>query len=133
MKRLMSLVAVCATVALLTSGSAFAGGGWQKLGSKAVVYSDSEPQDISIETKDVAVSEIKFKVVGTWTRFLDVTLNMADGSSQEIEEDVVVDPGTFSDATEIEGGPKVLASIDISCEVVSSTRGGRATITVIGR
>lgn len=132
MKKFVSLIAVCATVALVTSGSAFAGGGWQKLGSKAVVFSDSDPQDISIETKDVAVSEIKFKVVGTWTRFLDVTLNIADGSSQEIEQEVV-DPGTFSDAVKIEGGPKVLASIDISCEVVSSTRGGRATITVIGR
>ena len=133
MKRIMSLVAACATVALLASGSAFAGGGWQKLGSKAVVYTTSEPQNISIETKDVAVSEIKFKVVGTWTRFLAVTLNNADGSSQEIEEEVVVEPGSFSDAIQIEGSPRALASIDVSCKVHSSTRGGRATIQVVGR
>ena len=96
-------------------------------------YSKSGPQDLSIDTKNAEVSEVKFKVSGDWTRFVDVTLNFADGSSQDVEADVSVQPGSSSDAIKIDGGPKALASIDVSCKAASSSRTGRATIKVVGQ
>ena len=134
MRNVNRLAVVFAVVALIAGSSAFAtAGDWQKLGSKAVSYSKSGPQDVSIKTKNAEVSEVKFKVSGDWTRFVDVTLNFADGSSQEVEAGVNVEPGASSDAIKIDGGPKALASIDVSCKAASASRTGRATIKVVGQ
>jgi hypothetical protein len=128
------MVIVFTVVVLVAGGSAFAtAGDWQKLGSKAVSYSKSGPQTFSIDTKNTEVSQIKFKVAGDWTRFVEVTLNFADGSSQALESGVDVEPGASSDAIEIDGGPKALASVDISCKAASSSRTGRSTIKIVGQ
>jgi hypothetical protein len=119
---------------LVAGGSAFAtAGDWQKLGSKSVAYNKEGPQTFSINTKNAEVSEVRFKVAGDWTRFLDVKLNFADGTSQELNSGVDVEPGTTSEAFTIEGGPKALASIDVSCKAASSSRTGRATIKIVGQ
>ena len=133
MKTASRLAIVCTIVVLVAGGSAFAAAGnWQKLGSKAVAYNNSGPQNISIDTKNAEVSEIKFKVAGDWTRFLEIKLNFADGSSQEVEGGVDVEPGSSSDVIKIEDGPKALASVDISCKAASSSRAGRSTIKIVG-
>ena len=134
MKNGSRLVVVFAVVALVAGGSAFAtAGDWQKLGSKAVAYSKDGPQNFSIDTHNAEVSGIKFKVAGDWTRFVEVTLNFADGSSQALESGVDVEPGSSSEAITIDSGPKALASIDVSCKAASSSRMGRATIKVVGQ
>ena len=134
MKNVSRLAIVFTVVVLVAGGSAFAtAGDWQKLGSKSVSYSKSGPQNFSIDTKNAEVSQVKFKVSGDWTRFVDVTLNFADGSSQALESSLDVEPGSSSDAIEIDGGPKALASVDISCKAASSSRSGRSTIKVVGQ
>ena len=85
------------------------------------------------EIKNAEVSEIKFKVAGDWTRFLEVKLNFADGTSQALNSDIDVEPGNSSEAFTIDGGPKALASIDVSCKAASASRTGRATIKVVGQ
>lgn len=133
MKNASRLAILFTVVVLVAGGPAFASAGdWQKLGSKAVAFSKSSPQNISIDTKNAQVSEIKFKVAGEWTRFLEIKLNFADGSSQEVDGEVDVKPGGSSDVIKIEGSPKALASVDISCKAVSSSRSGRATIKIVG-
>ena len=134
MRNVSRLAVVCAVVCLVAGGSAFAtAGDWQKLGSKSVAYNKEGPQSFSIDTKNAEVSEIKFKVAGDWTRFLDVKLNFADGTSQELDTGVDVEPGSSSDAFTINDGPKALASIDVSCKAASASRTGRATIKVVGQ
>jgi len=134
MRNASRIVVVCAVVALLAGGPAFAtAGDWQKLGAKSVAYSKEGPQTFSINTNNAEVSEIKFKVAGDWTRFLDVKLNFADGTSQDLNSGVDVEPGSTSEAFTIQGGPKALASIDISCKAASASRTGRATIKVVGQ
>ena len=134
MKNVSRMAIVLTVVVLVAGGSAFAtAGDWQKLGSKAVSYSKDGPQNFSIDTKNTEVSEIKFKVAGDWTRFLSVQLNFADGSSQALEGGVDVEPGSSSDAIKIDGGPKALASVDVSCKAASSSRTGRSTIKVVGQ
>ncbi|MFV2071343.1 MAG: hypothetical protein ACC742_01640, partial [Thermoanaerobaculales bacterium] len=126
-------VIVCSIVVLLAGTSALAtAGDWQKLGSKAVAFNKSGPQDISIDTKNAEVSEVKLKVNGDWTRFLEIELNFADGSSQSVEESFDVEPGGSSDVIKINGGPKALASVGVSCQAANSTRAGRATIKIVG-
>ena len=128
------LAVVVAIVALIAGGSAFAtAGDWQKLGSKAVAYNKSGPQEISIDTKDAEVSEIKFKVAGDWTRFVEITLNFADGTTQDLEGGIDVEPGSSSDVIKIDGGPKALASVDVSCKAANPSRTGRANIKVVGQ
>lgn len=134
MENVRRLVVVFAVVALVAGGSAFASAGdWQKLGSKAVAYSKDGPQNFSIDTNNAEVSEIKFKVAGDRTRFVEVKLNFADCSSQALESGVDVEPVSSSEAIKIDGGPKALASIDISCKAASASRTGRATIKVVGQ
>ena len=134
MSKVYRLAIVFAVALLVAGGSAFAtAGDWQKLGHKSVAYSKEGPQTFSIDTNNAQVSEIKFKVAGDWTRFVDVKLNFADGSSQNLEETVDVEPGSSSDAIKIDGGPKALASVDVSCKAAASSRTGRATIKVVGQ
>jgi hypothetical protein len=125
--------AVIVSVVVLAVGSSTLGtaADWQKLGSKAVVFSNGS-EELSIKTKNAEVSEIKFKVAGDWTRFESVKLNFADGSAQMTETEMDVKPGGMSEAIEIKGGPKALASVDVSCKAASSSLSGRATIKVVG-
>jgi hypothetical protein len=124
-------IAVLVMVALIVGGSLASAGDWQKLGSKAIAFKD-KPVDITLTAKDVPAAEIKLKVSGTWVRFTSVTLNFSDGSSQTIADQIDVEPGLTSDPIAVDGGPKAIASIDLSCESASSARGGRATIAVLG-
>jgi hypothetical protein len=121
-------------VCLVAGGSAFAtAGDWHKIGAKSVAYNKEGPQSFSIDTKNAEVSEIKFKVAGDWTRFLEVKLNFADGTSQALNSSVDVEPGSSSETFTINDGPKALASIDVSCKAASASRTGRATIKVVGQ
>lgn len=124
-------IAVLAMVALIVGGSLAGAADWQKLGSKAVAFRD-KPVDITLKAKDATAAEIKLKVSGTWVRFTSVTLNFSDGSSQTITDQIDVEPGLTSEAIAVDGGPRAITSIDLSCETASAARGGRATIAVLG-
>ena len=133
MKTVSRSAIVCTIMVLVAAGSALAtAGDWQKLGSKVVAFNKSGPQEISIDTKNAEVSEVKLKVTGDWTRFMEIKLNFADGSSQEVEGDFDVEPGSSSDVIKIDGGAKALARVDLSCKAANSTRTGRATIKIVG-
>ena len=125
-------VFVMMTIAtLLVAGSAVAGD-WQKIGKKNVVINNSEKSS-SLSTKEVAVSQVAFKVSGGWVRLTDITLNFDDGSSQKIENFENPRPSMTSDGIAIDGGPKTLTSIDFSCRAVSSSTQGRATVIALGQ
>jgi len=66
-------------------------------------------------------------------RLTHVTLNFDDGSSQAIEDLEDVRPGMTSESIEIEGGPKKVASIDISYRSASAGGQGRGTVTALGQ
>jgi len=116
---------------LLVAGSAMAGD-WQKLGKKTLVFNNSEKSS-TISTKEIAVSQVAFKVSGGWVRLTGITLNFDDGSTQKIENFENPSPDMRSDAIAIDGGPKTLTSIDFSCRAVSSATQGRATVTALGQ
>jgi hypothetical protein len=78
------------------------------------------------------VGEVKLKVNGTWVRFTNLTLSFSDGTSQVIADRIDVEPGLTSEAIAIDGGPKTLTSVEITCESAASARGGRATIALLG-
>ena len=116
---------------MLVAGAATAGD-WQKLGKKTVVFGNAE-ETASITAKGDAVSQVAFKISGDWVGLNQVTLNVADGSSQTIEDVPRVKPGLTSDGMAIEGGPKTVATIDFSYQAVSSSGQGRATVIVLGQ
>jgi hypothetical protein len=132
MRNVFRFVVIVSVVVLAAGSSTLAkAADWQKLGSKAVVFSNGS-EELSIKTKNTEVSEIKFKVAGDWTRFESVKLNFTDGSAQTFETEMDVKPGGMSEAIEIKSGPKALASVDVSCKAASSSLSGRATIKIVG-
>jgi len=117
--------------AMLVAGTATAGD-WQKLGKKTVSFNGKE-KAVSITAKGEPVSQVAFKLGGDWMNLTQVTLNFDDGSSQTIEDLEDVRPGMKSEGYAIEGGPKKVASIDISYRSASAGGQGRGTITALGQ
>jgi len=117
--------------AMLVAGAATAGD-WQKLGKKTVSFNGKE-KAVSITAKGEPVSQVAFKFGGDWMQLTHVTLNFDDGSSQAIEDLEDVRPGMTSESYAIEGGPKKVASIDLSYRSASSGGQGRGTVTVLGQ
>jgi hypothetical protein len=125
------MIALAAMVAVLAGAGVAGAADWQKLGGKTIAFKD-EASTITIETKSAPVGEVKLKVSGTWVRFTNLTLSFSDGSSQVIADRIDVEPGLTSDPIAIEGGPKTLTSVEITCESANAARGGRATIALLG-
>jgi hypothetical protein len=133
MKNMNRVVMVCALVFVVAAGSAFAGDGWQKLGSKTTVFKNN-PEPVKIKKSDVPVGEIMFKVSGTTVEFTGVKMEFADGSSQETEFDQDVRPGMSSDPIAIDGGPKAISSLEFMYKVTPNKgTTGRSVVTVTGK
>jgi hypothetical protein len=125
------MIVLVAMVAVLAGAGLAGAGDWQKLGGKTIAFKD-EASTFTVETKDAPVGGIKLKVGGSWVRFTNLKLNFGDGTSQTVTDRIDVEPGLTSEAIAIEGGPKTLSSIEITCSSAASARGGRATIAVLG-
>ena len=117
--------------AMLVAGAATAGD-WQKLGKKTVSFNGKE-KVVSITAKGEPVNQVVFKFGGDWMRLTHITLNFDEGSSQAIEDLEDVRPGMTSESIAIEGGPKKVASIDISYRSAGASGQGRGTITALGQ
>lgn len=129
--RTRQLLTILVMVAVVATGTLAAADDWQKIGSKAFAFRD-KPVDLTIKAKDASLDELKLKVSGTWVRFTSITVNFTDGTSQTFGEQIDVEPGMMSDAIAIDGGPKQVATIDLTVESASTARGGRGTIAVLG-
>lgn len=122
---------VLAVAAVIAVASLAGADDWQKLGSKAFAFKD-EPITLTMKAKDASVGEIKLKVNGTWVRVTQLTLSFSDGTTQTLEQAIDVEPGLTSAAIAVDGGPKQVASIELTCESAATARGGRGTIAVLG-
>ena len=133
MKNASRMVVVCSLVMMVAAGAAFAGDGWQKIGSKTTVFKNN-PEPVKIKKSDLPVNEIMFKVTGTTVEFTGVKLGFADGSSQETELEQNVRPGMSSDPIAIDGGPKAISSLEFMY-AVTPNKGttGRSVVTVVGK
>jgi hypothetical protein len=132
MKSFVRLALVGAVVILVGVGSAYAGGDWQKMGSKAMVFKDAS-DTIKVKKADLSVSEIKFKVSGSWVRFQEVKVYFADGTTQEIEFKAKIEGGFTSDAIAIKSGPKAIEKVEITCKpCVGGNTPDRSTVTLLG-
>ncbi len=128
---LKQILTTLVAVAVIAAASLAAADDWRKLGSKAVALKD-KPVTVTVNAKDAQVEQIRLKVSGDWIRVSRLVLNFSDGSNQVVEDRFDVKPGTGSEAIAIDAGPKQVASIDIDCEGALSSRGGRATVAVLG-
>jgi hypothetical protein len=126
-----SAIVMFVVTAMLMAGAAGASD-WQKLCRKSVSFNGKE-KAVSITAKGEPVSQVAFKLGGDWMHLTHVKLNFDDGSSQEIEEMEDVRPGTTSESIAIEGGPKKVASIDISYRSAFAGGQGRGTVTALGQ
>jgi len=117
--------------AMLVAGAATAGD-WQKLGRKTVSFNGKE-KAVSITAKGEPVSQVAFKLGGDWMHLTHVTLNFDDGSSQAIEDLEDIRPGMTSEGIAVEGGPKKVASIEVSYRAATAGGQGRGSITALGQ
>lgn len=131
MKNYKSVGAICVIAMLLVAGSV-AAGDWSKLGKKTVVFGN-EVKTAAISVDGEAVEQIAFKISGDWVLLTEATLNFGDGSSQKLEDIEKVKPGMTGSGIPIDGGPKVVSSIDFSYKAASGSKQGRATITAVGQ
>jgi hypothetical protein len=131
MNRKQIMAALVVVVVVVAAASLASADDWRKLGSKAIALKD-EPVTVTVKAKDAQVEQISLKVSGSWVRVTRFSLNFSDGSSQVVETEMDVKPGSPSDPIAVEAGAKQLASVDITYEGTMSDRGGRATVVVLG-
>ena len=131
MNRNQIMAALVVVVVVSAAASLASADDWHKLGSKAIALQD-DPVTVTVEAKGAQVEQISLKVSGTWVRVSRLAFNFSDGSNQVVETQMDVKPGSPSDPIAVDAGPKQVASIDITCEGSMSSRGGRATVVVLG-
>jgi hypothetical protein len=120
-----------ALVMVLVVGSANAGRvrGWELIGQATV--SDARDHDtIEVTGAQGSFRRVQVKVFERPVQFREMTIHFANGEDQKVELRQVLRPGRSSRVIDVEGGDRVIRSIEFRYDAQS--RGHRAFVKVYG-
>ena len=105
---------------------------WERLGQRIV--SDRADHDTVVVTSTKGTfTAIRFEVAGHAVDFHRVVIHFRNGDDQRVELRNTIRAGGQSRVIDIEGKERVIRSIDFWYDAKTLGRGGKATVTVMGR
>ena len=133
MRRSFAFLALAAVVLTLALPSAAAArDGWTLLGERRV--SDRADHDtIAVTAARGDFRKLQFRVAGRPVQFHRVVVHFGNGGDQTIELREVIKAGGRSRVVDLEGGDRVIRSIDLWYDAQSIGRGKGALVRVFGQ
>ena len=126
----LALVAVVLTLAL--PSAAAARDGWTLLGERRVT-DRADHDTIAVTASRGDFRKLQFRVTGRPVQFHRVVVHFGDGSDQTIELREVIKAGNRSRVIDLEGGDRVIRSIDLWYDAQSIGRGKGALVRVFAQ
>jgi hypothetical protein len=103
--------------------------GWELIGQATV--SDARDHDtIAVTGAQGSFKRVQVKVFERAVQFREMTIHFANGGDQQVELREVIRPGRASRVIDVEGGDRVIRSIEFRYDAQS--RGHRAVVKVFG-
>lgn len=130
MKRTFATVFCLAALIGLVAGSAVAGEGWTKLGSRTLLLHDGS-DTVKIKS-DAEVSEIVLQVKKHQVLVQDLEVVFADGTSKAIEVNQKLRPGIDSEPIDL-GMTGALEKVTLMVEGSRFVAADRIPTTVLGK
>lgn len=130
-KSMGALALLLALVMVLAVGTANAGRlrGWELIGQATV--SDARDHDtIAVTGAQGSFRRVQVKVFERAVQFREMTIHFANGDDQQVELREVIRPGRSSRVIDVEGGDRVIRSIEFRYDAQS--HGHRAVVKVYG-
>ena len=128
------LVLVFVLLTTLAAGSPLLAGpirGWERIGQATV--SDRLDHDVvPVTAAQGNFKAIQIKVQGHAVQFREVKIHFANGDTQNVELRTVISAGEQSRVIDIEGGDRVIRSIELVYDA-QTKRGRRARVLIFGR
>ncbi len=104
---------------------------WELLGTRQVT--DRVDHDtIPVTAKEGKFTKLQLKVIGSAVQFRSMTVNFANGESQNVELKAVIQPGRTSRVIDIEGTERVIKSVEFVYDAQTLGKKG-ATVRLLGR
>jgi hypothetical protein len=134
-RQLMAVVMVVAGV-LVGACATYAQGGrgpnWVLLGER-VVTDKTDRDTIRVTSGRGSFTALKFEVRRRGVDFHRVVIHFANGEDQRLELRNSIPAGGESRVIDIDGGSRIITSIDFWYDAKSLGRGGSATVRSLGR
>ena len=128
---LAAALALLLAVVLASSASAGPRRGWELIGERTV--NDAVDHDTILVTRaEGTFRAIRIKVFERAVQFRKVTIHFANGADQEVELRHVIPAGGESRIIDVNGGDRVIRSIDFVYDA-QSVGGHKALVRVFGR
>lgn len=129
MKKLVTSAIAVAVILLVAAPMAHAAK-WKRLGTEPAVPSN-QSVEITVKKSEMSCCQIKIKVAKGWITLHSATITFADGTSQEVDIDQDVQPGSTTDPIKIDGEKKQIVKVELSYEAKTRTT-GKAMLSVFG-
>jgi len=124
-----ALLLVFATLFAVDSAQAGRLRGWELIGQATV--SDARDHDtIAVTGAQGTFKRVQVKVLERPVQFREMTIHFGNGADQEVELREVIRPGHSSRVIDVDGGDRVIRSIEFRYDAQS--HGHRAVVKVFG-
>ena len=125
-------VAAFSLAVVATAGVAVAAGAWTLLGER-VVNDRVDHDTILVTTAEGNFTALKITVQRRPVHFLDMKVNFANGTTQDVALRTVIPAGGESRVVDLTGGDRVIRSVEFTYEANSIGAGKRAHVRLFGR
>ncbi len=132
MWRRRTFLAVVVVLAWAVGEAGAQSGRWELLGSRTVT--DRADRDtVKVGEGKGSFTAIKLEVQRRAVRFQRVVIKFRNGDDQKVELRDTIGANGESRVIDVDGGDRVIRSIEFWYEAQSLGRGGQATVRVLGR
>jgi hypothetical protein len=132
MLRRRTSLAVVVVLGCLVSAASAQSGRWEVIGSRTVT-DRADHDSVKVGSGKGNFTAIKLEVQRRAVRFRRVEIRFQNGSDQKVELRDTIAANGESRVIDVEGGDRVIRSVEFWYEAQSLTRGGQATVRVLGR
>lgn len=124
-----ALLLILSTLVAVASAQAGRLRGWELIGQATV--SDARDHDvIAVTGAQGTFKKVQVKVFERAVQFREMTIHFGNGADQSVELREVIRPGRSSRVIDVDGGDRVIRSIEFRYDAQS--RGHRAVVKVFG-
>jgi len=129
---LMAMMAVAAMTAGTVGTAAQRANNWTLLGER-VVTDKADHDTIVVTVARGGFTAVRFDVIRHAVDFHRVVIHFGNGDDQKVDLRHTIPAGGSSRVIDVEGGDRVIKSIDFWYDAKTLGRGGSATVRVVGR
>jgi len=130
--RRLVLIAVAVVFSTTFVAAQKGGAKWVNLGQR-IVTDRADHDTIVVTAAKGTFRAVKFEVVGHAVQFHRVVIHFGSGADQTVQMKDVIRAGGSTRDIDLEGGARVIRSIDFWYDAQTIGRGGKATVRALAR